>query len=40
MIHSYWVDVEPYAKGDLLARFGTLEFEVDVNPFDDFHPEI
>lgn len=44
MIHSYWVDVEPYAKGalraDLLARFGTLEFEVDVNPFDNFHPEM
>lgn len=43
MIHSYWVDVEPYAKGalraDLLARFGTLEFEVDVNPLDDFHPD-
>lgn len=44
MSHSYWVDVEPYAKGalraDLLARFGTLEFEVDVNPFDDFHSDM
>lgn len=44
MIHNYWVDVEPYAEGalraDLLARFGTLEFEVDVNSFDDFHPEM
>ena len=44
MIYSYWVDVEPYAEGalraDLLARFGTLEFEVDVNFFDDIHPEI
>ncbi len=44
MIHNYWMDVEPYARGalraDLLARFGTLEFEVDVNPFDDFHPDM
>lgn len=42
MIYSYWVDVEPYAEGalraDLLARFGTLEFELDVNFFDDIHP--
>lgn len=44
MIYSYWVDVEPYAEGalraDLLARFGTLEFELDVNFFDDIHPEM
>lgn len=44
MIYSYWVDVEPYAEGalraDLLARFGTLEFELDVNLFDDIHPEM
>lgn len=42
--YSYWVDVEPYAEGalraDLLARFGTLEFELDVNFFDDIHPEM
>lgn len=44
MIYSYWVDVEPYTEGvlraDLLARFGTLEFELDVNFFDDIHPEM
>lgn len=44
MIYSYWVDVEPYAEGalraDLLARFGTLEFELDANFFDDIHPEM
>lgn len=44
MIYSYWVDVEPYAEGalraDLLARFGTLEFELDVNFFDDIHPDM
>ncbi|WP_367237311.1 hypothetical protein VXM67_19405 [Pseudomonas sp. Rh2] len=44
MIYSYWVDVEPYAEGalrdDLLARFGTLEIELDVNFFDDIHPEM
>lgn len=44
MIYSYWVDVEPYAVGalrsDLLARFGTLEFELDVNFFDHIHPEM
>ena len=44
IIYSYWVDVEPYAEGalraDLLARFGTLEFELDVNFFDDIHPDM
>ncbi|HDS1787630.1 hypothetical protein NPS34_00130 [Pseudomonas putida] len=44
MIYSYWVDVEPYAEGalrdDLLARFGTLEIELNVNFFDDIHPEM
>lgn len=44
MIYSYWVDVEPYPEGalraDLLARFGTLEIELDVNFFDDIHPEM
>lgn len=44
MIYSYFVDVESYAEGalrdDLLARFGTLEFELDVNFFDDIHPEM
>lgn len=44
MIYSYWVDVEPYAEGalraDLLARFGNLEFELDVNFFDDVHPDM
>jgi hypothetical protein len=44
MIYSYRVDVEPYAEGalraDLLARFGTLEFELDVNFFDDIHPDM
>ena len=44
MIYSYWVDVEPYAEGalrdDLLARFGTLKIELNVNFFDDIHPEM
>jgi hypothetical protein len=44
MIYSYWVDVAPYAEGslraDLLARFGTLEFELNINFFDDIHPEM
>ncbi|SFP84930.1 hypothetical protein [Pseudomonas sp. NFPP28] len=42
--YSYWVDVEPYAEGalraDLLARFGTLEFELNANFFDDIHPDM
>lgn len=44
MIYSYWVDVEPYAEGalrtDLLARFGTLEFELSVSFFDEIHSEM
>lgn len=44
MIYSYWVDVEPYAEGtlraDLLARFGTLEIEVNRNFFDDIRPDM
>lgn len=44
LIYSYWVDVEPYAEGalraDLLARFGTLEFDLNANFFDDIHPEM
>ena len=44
MIYSYWIDVELYAEGalraDLLARFGTLEFELDVNFFDDIQPDM
>ncbi len=43
-IYSYWVDVEPYAEGalraDLLAWLGPLDFELDVNFFDDVHPDM
>lgn len=44
MTYSYWVDVEPYAEGtlraDLLARFGTLEIEVNRHFLDDIHPDM
>lgn len=44
MIYSYWVKVEPYAEGalraELLARFGTLEIEVNRNFLDDIHPDM
>ncbi|EJM78912.1 hypothetical protein [Pseudomonas sp. GM55] len=37
--YSYWIDFEPVAQGelraDLLARFGSLEYELDRNFFDD-----
>ena len=37
--YSYWINLEPVAEGnvraDLLARFGSLEYELDRNFFDD-----
>ncbi|MEE4104536.1 hypothetical protein V2I78_10635 [Pseudomonas viridiflava] len=39
LAYSYWINFEPEAEGelraDLLARFGSLEYELDPNFFDD-----
>ncbi|KEZ64776.1 hypothetical protein AAY86_10730 [Pseudomonas amygdali pv. tabaci str. ATCC 11528] len=39
LVYSYWINLEPEAEGelraDLLARFGSLEYELDRNFFDD-----
>ncbi|MNL83484.1 hypothetical protein D3C87_2111490 [compost metagenome] len=39
LVYSYWINLEPVAGGelraDLLARFGSLEYELDRNFFDD-----
>ena len=39
LVYSYWINLEPEAEGelraDLLARFGSLEYELDPNFFDD-----
>ena len=39
LVYSYWINFEPEAEGelraDLLARFGSLEYELDANFFDD-----
>ncbi|QHF48733.1 hypothetical protein [Pseudomonas sp. S49] len=39
LVYSYWINFEPEAEGelraDLLARFGSLEYELHANFFDD-----
>jgi hypothetical protein len=39
LVYSYWINLEPEAEGelraDLLARFGSLEYELHANFFDD-----
>ena len=39
LVYSYWINFEPEAEGelraDLLARFGSLEYELNPNFFDD-----
>ena len=43
LVYSYWINFEREAKGelraDLLARFGSLEFELHANFFDDVEHE-
>ena len=43
LVYSYWINFEPEAEGelraDLLARFGSLEYELDPNFFDDVEHE-
>jgi hypothetical protein len=42
--YSYWIDFEPVAQGelraDLLARFGSLEYELHANFFDNIRPDV
>lgn len=44
LVYSYWINFEPEAEGelraDLLARFGSLEYELDANFFDDVEHEL
>jgi hypothetical protein len=43
LVYSYWINLEPVAEGelraDLLARFGSLEYELHANFFDDIQPD-
>lgn len=43
LVYSYWINFEPEAEGelraDLLARFGSLEYELHANFFDDVEHE-
>ncbi|MNP71401.1 hypothetical protein D3C76_1677820 [compost metagenome] len=43
LVYSYWINFEPEAEGklraNLLARFGSLEYELDANFFDDVEHE-
>ncbi|MBB6157055.1 hypothetical protein HDC30_004304 [Pseudomonas sp. JAI115] len=43
LVYSYWINLEPEAEGelraDLLARFGSLEYELGPNFFDDVEHE-
>ncbi|MCF4996082.1 hypothetical protein [Pseudomonas fluorescens] len=43
LVYSYWINFEPVAEGelraDLIARFGSLEYELDPNFFDDVDHE-
>lgn len=44
LVYSYWIDFEPVAEGelkaDLIARFGSLEYELDPNFFDDIERDL
>ena len=44
LVYSYWINLEPVAGGkmrtDLLARFGSLEYELGPNFFDDIEHEL
>lgn len=44
LVYSYWIDFEPVAEGelreDLIARFGSLQYELHANFFDDIRPDI
>lgn len=43
LVYSYWINFDPIAEGalraDLLARFGSLEYELHANFFDDIEHE-
>lgn len=43
LVYSYWINLEPKAEGelraDLLARFGSLDYELHANFFDDVDHE-
>lgn len=43
LVYSYWINLEPEAEGelkaDLLARFGSLDYELHANFFDDIDHE-
>ena len=44
LVYSYWINLEPVAGGelraDLIARFGSLEYELDANFFDDIESDV
>ena len=44
LVYNYWINLEPVAEGkvraDLIARFGSLEYELDANFFDDIDAEL
>lgn len=44
LVYSYWIDLESVAEGalrsDLLARFGSLEYELGPNFFDDIERNV
>ena len=44
LVYSYWINLEPVAGGkmrtDLLARFGSLKYELGPNFFDDIEHEL
>lgn len=44
LVYSYWIDFDPVAQGDLradlLARFGSLEYELHANFFDNIRPDV
>ncbi len=44
LVYSYWINFEPVAEGelraDLIARYGSLEYELHANFFDDILPDV
>ncbi|KOY04094.1 hypothetical protein [Pseudomonas nunensis] len=44
LVYSYWINLEPVAEGkvraDLLARFGSMEYELGPNFFDDIEHDL
>ncbi|EPM43006.1 hypothetical protein A262_28727 [Pseudomonas syringae pv. actinidiae ICMP 19073] len=44
LVYNYWINFEPAAEGELraglIARFGSLEYELHANFFDDILPDV